>query len=66
MFENLLEDDKRTKRTLKDKKKIPYLRGQLSMAGCILYEAQTWIKMACSNAQSTPGVRCQDPDRLAT
>ena len=65
MLKNLLEDYKRTKRTLRDKKKIPYLQGQLSMAGCRLYEAWTWIKMACSNAWSTPGVRCQDPDRLA-
>ena len=38
MFKNLLEDYKRTKRTLRDKKKkkIPYLRGQLSMVGWTL------------------------------
>ena len=53
-IQNLLDN---YKRTLEDiKRKIPYLQWQLSMAGCRLYEAQTWIKMACSNARSTPGV----------
>ena len=64
MFKNLLEDYKRTKRTLRDKKEnsIP---SRTIIHGWLEFEAQTWIKMACSNAQSTPGVRCQDPDHLA-
>ena len=53
-IKNLLDD---CKRTLDDiKRKIPYLWWQLSMAGCRLYKAQTWIEMACSNARSTPDV----------
>ena len=63
-IKNLLDD---CKRTLDDiKRKIPYLRWQLSMAGCRLYEAQTWIEMACNNAWITPDIIscCQDPDRL--